>query len=364
MRRVRIPLLLALLTAATPAVARIPTAQFEKIELRGLRLGMTISDAESILRTRRDLDEPGTAAAHDVACGALLANSAAAESQRAILRRLSFGDAAHNRYNLDFADTATGPITYRVGFDEWGVTRDWDAYLAVAQRRFGTADFLSTDREGAMVAIWCEESPLPCSRNDSRTGTLEIIWYPRYGVLENDKVVEAPAARMTLDGGARRDSYRAAAVTPDAGASQAACRKAPGRFPDQWVMQRHYADLVQNIEGLSPATRDPRQVPAAAFATLGIDRDRYFGEGMCFNSSDVLIDEPDCRGTTSLGFNWARQAGSDWLISLKHGGVVLRTSNHLLRRNRDGSYREVWKGPSLAPLSGWMARSLGSGGGI
>lgn len=101
-----------------------------------------------------------------------------------------------------------------------------------------------------------------------------------------------------------------------------------------------------------PVIRQPFDIPAPVFAALGIDRDKMFAPGVCFNSSDVILMMPGCKSTTLGGLRWARRIGGLWLVSLRFGGASLRREYFAVRKER-GRYRKVWWADDLSGFNAW-----------
>jgi hypothetical protein len=101
-----------------------------------------------------------------------------------------------------------------------------------------------------------------------------------------------------------------------------------------------------------PILHHPLDVPAPVFTALGIDRDRAFAPGICFNSFDFFIEDSECKGHSFAGFRWARRVRDLWLVSMKFGGAFLRREYYTVRKEH-GRYRKVWWADDLSSFNAW-----------
>lgn len=354
--------------AAPGAEARISTKRFERIEFGGLRLGMDFSHGEAMLRARRDWSEPHAALGRGYDCAGLLPDGKEVGYNPDLAPRrpedLSFSDAGHHDYYMHFDATPTGSLVTRIGYREFGMKGGWEVYLARMVRRFGEPDLIKpADRDGNIEAYWCEKSEERCDEHADDAGGLSLTWYPDFGVSKGDAIERGAAAYFSLDEGrarwdARYKSTEALTANDPAAAKRlyAQCVSPEGKFADETALDSHVLGLVRYLDGESATLWSPRQVPDGVFSALGIDAKRTFGEGVCFHSSDVIFERPECPGGISMtGFRWARSAGNRWLVSLMYGGVALRRRYYVVEAQPDGSFRKVWWDSGLAPLCGWLA---------
>lgn len=358
---------LALCPIAVPAAeARIPTEKFERIELGGLRLGMTYPQAEAILRSRRAWSEPGGTLGANYDCGSLAPEPQAAPFDTYAGPRLPeslyFSDAAHRGYGVKFGATPAGAIATGFGYRDWGINIGWRAYLAAVVQRYGEPDLIKPGKKGEFEAYWCEEGVEKCDEQAGDKGNLYLNWVPWFGMLEGDRTVQDASAVFNLDEGserarARYDSNKAlAAADPETGRRlYAQCLSPEGKFADDNAYGMHILGLVHYFEGESVTILDARQVPDGVFAAIGIDAKRTFAEGICFQSSDAVFERPECpRGVSFTGLRWVQRSGNRWLLSMKYGGAALQRRYYVVEQQPDGSFRKIWWDRDLASLSRWL----------
>ncbi|MEZ0242502.1 MAG: hypothetical protein ACAH11_03955 [Sphingomonas sp.] len=362
----QIAIALSLCALAAPAEARIPAKRFDRIALGGVRLGMPFSRAEAMLRARRDWSEPRATLGANFDCGSLAPDSQAAPFDPNAAPRLpnglSFSDSAHREWGLGFSPTPGGAILTRVYYRDWGIKTGWRAYLARMALSYGEPDQVTRGKDGMIEALWCEESGQPCDGQTGDKGSLSLTWYPDFTVLEGDGIVHGAAATFNLDEGsdrsrARDDKVKARAARDPAAARalHAQCLSPAGKFADDQAVQQHALGLVRYFPGESATIWSPHQVPNGVWAAMGIDPKLTFGEGVCFNGSDVMFEDPACPGgMTHIGFRWARHAGKRWLVAMRYGGAALQRRFHVIEEQPDGSFRLIWWNRDLAPLSRWL----------
>lgn len=348
---------LAAALACGPSAARIDPETFQSLQLHGLRLGLTPSEIERIIRSRTDLSEAVGTLQPSYDCDGLYP-AAPRETfdpgnEPQTPSTYGFEDSDRQIYSVALVPTPAGAMANSISFQEHRKHQAWAGFLAEAERRFGPADRVDAEYDGSKTAFWCEPSAQECNMEYGDHGRLLLQWFPR-GAWPPENI---DTLIWRIDEGNRREAlrdrhYRTLGVR-GAKRAFASCRSRTGKYADRDAFEIHLAGLM-NIRGAGPFIRSHEGVPAAAFQALGIDPASTFGPGICFNPVDILVEFPGCDRYTSAQLRWARQAGESWIVALRIGGGSLRRYYAVVRREPDGTYRKIWWGDSLAPYAAWV----------
>jgi hypothetical protein len=344
------------LVASVPAEATHSRRWFAAMRIGGLHLNMTPAAFDAMVRAHSDWNEPQVQGNADCAELGLIPQEEGGPPYFANV--LGATDTAGHRYAVTLVLEGSGPVAERVGYAERRAPASWAVRLAEAERRFGKADWTGMSGSWPM-ARWCTVGDETCLKGAPGAGSagpslsLSFFAHPQ-GELEAGDRLDYELNR----GSAVREAFQAgwfsalkAASPAERTAMLARCRGWAGGFPSLQAMYGHYASLNPLGRNASLAVMSADAVPPAAFAALGIDAESTFGKGVCFNSSDVWFERPECPGgQTNIGFHWARHMDDLWLLALFSGGASRGRPYYAVREVAPGRYRKVWW--ETGPLDG------------
>jgi hypothetical protein len=352
--------LVGTLAAWHDADAKLTEQDILALQLDGFHLGMTRSEVDRAIASRTDITEPYVSALDSFDCNALLPKAGRIAGSYPFVApgNLAFEDAGGRGYVFNFARRPDEGTVERISYTERRGIGSWQDYLGELEARFGKPDLVGQDRDGRDVALWCSEArDCVISGNTPRKPLLSVRLFPN----TPDAVEPGDRLRFALFEGrdrsdGRRRAYGELPKTDPKLARRLSeqCLGHTGKFSTQTEADDHYLRLMNMGRRAGPVIRQPFDIPAPVFAGLGIDRDRMFAPGVCFNSGDVILMGPGCNSVTFGGLRWARRIGDLWLVSLKFGGVSLRREYFAVRKEH-GLYRKVWWADDLTGFNAWRA---------
>ena len=343
-----------------PATAKIARSVFATITVGDLRLGMTRNAVETFMRAQDDMDQPVTENDSEFDCALLdpakPSDVSAPQGELPITVGVyHFGTAKRGLYSVRFEQLASGPHVYNVLYTPKVPAGGWPRYLAEAKARYGEPDFVKKSLDGRDLSyVWCEDSGAACREGNNDIATLELTYAPgvRDGPFGGDDVsiaIDDVNAGYHLG---EREIAVGRSGSPAGKRLLAQCRRRLALERD-FDPQRREAEVVGDGMGNTPVIRDWRKVSTGVFTALGINAATQFAPGMCFQSGDVIIDDPDCKGYYGFAFDWARRVGTSWVMAMRTGGVSLERHFYVVGRLPSGRYRIVWRGP-LSDLGAWL----------
>jgi hypothetical protein len=359
-------LMLASLAVCSPSLlsAALPAEEIEAMVFGGFHLGMTATEAESMMRNRNDLGEAAASwdRANSFDCDDLYPNSTKdkydPEHQPNTLTGYYFEDIAHSQYSVSFSPLPSGAAAVRVTYGERRGIGAWPSYLVEAEARFGKADIINKDINGTLQAAWCTPGEQNCGSLYNVGPQLTLSFYPHEdGQLEAGDRLDFEIDEGSAAAEQREEFYATlAARNPvQARALYRQCRSSAGKYVDQEAFERHSASLLSLGSDAKPPVFKPYEVPRAIYAALGIDFRSTFAPGICFAANDVILESPECQQYSPIRFKWARKVGDMWVVALQMGGISLRREYLAVRLVRNQQYKKIWWSDSIAGFPKWRA---------
>lgn len=371
MRAIFLGVLLAIMSGFnTPASASLPPEEFAKIEVAGFRIGMSMSDAEAIIRARNDVEEPLAELMKAYDCNQLVpGDSGLAYSAMAIARLPA-------TYYVDTRDHHLLDVSFRhgpAGAEVQGVTywnflpgRDWSDYLSYAEARFGPPDIVRSEND-EIDAIWCEDGDPKCAHDYYYRHRIILSWkhrkdaqgeQHRYGLLSlyqslwlGDDWEKAAAVNARKDPAAGKEMFER-------------CRYAVRTFTERAAFEGHLGDMVGTLASWSPPISEPRLVDRTMFRAIGLDSRTVTQSHDCAMRYQAGLRDRRCNERSM--FRWLRVKGDFYLFAMRdvseegyltQSGTISRERRVycLVRYDHFGSHDLVWSGESLVDLSRWLA---------
>lgn len=350
----------ALVAVSEPANAKLTQEELFAISFDGFHLGMKRSELDRLIALRTDIGEPALAEMTVFDCDHLAPNSKeiSPSDMHRLPRDVGFTAAGGRSYGVRFEARPDEDTVYDLNYRERRGIGNWSTYLTEIETRFGKADQVGRDSDGYMFALWCTDREGDCRLDDWPKGPqLSVKMFPHEPTL----VYPGDSLAYQLLEGRDHDENRRAAyarlrITNPQEAERLfrQCRSPKGKFRSEEEAERYYVSLMPIGRRASKLHWTPDDVPSSVFTAMGFDRAKISGPGVCFQSMDIFVELPGCTSYSNVSFRWARQVSGLWLVSLRFGGISLRTQYSAVREEGKGDFRKVWWG-DLAGFNAWHA---------
>lgn len=353
------------LTNAAPAFAGLAKRQFQKLEIDGFRVGMSLAEADVITRDRFDLDEPSGELIPAFNCGALLPKKSDGDYEQLQNRRYPISyfidDRSHHRYDLFFESTPMGTHIYSIYYFNFVPKGSWTTHLSFATGRYGKPDIVRADGLH-MSAIWCERGDKKCGTDDYRQ-RLVLNWNPSrdQGSPGSSYMIWEKAHRDDED---YEDDY-AAIAEQDPAKGQVLfkqCMYAADTFADDADLDGHLGNSIAGLSNWSPAISEPRLIGKDLLKAVGFEVEGLMSRHNCAIRRRAGYVDSTCGDRSE--FRWMRSKGPLSLFALRDvGPKSYRTRTGSLTNEkryycvvwREGEVqRIVWAGESLIDFREWF----------
>jgi len=272
----------------SPAWAHISASRLAKQQIEGFHIGMSATEAESVLRNLPGIEEAHFDYSPAYDCNQLLDDEESASDIPIpqVTLRFDIDKADQHVAEIYFDQTPAGPILSSIWYYNFLKDRSWAANLRYASKRFGKPDILRSDQEGRHRAFWCQAGEPNCGSDGAYTRRIELMWNPPHGVSG----ASAGSVTLVADESDEADESRTARYVAVARKDPAAgkrlyntCRLANGLVFDQADADRRQANLIGDLDTWSPAISEPRRVSIPVLRAAGIDPDALVRDHNCAN---------------------------------------------------------------------------------
>jgi hypothetical protein len=352
------------LTNGDPAFAGLSKRQFQKIEIDGFRVGMSLAEADVVMRHRFDLEEPLSELYAAFNCGALLPKKADGDYENLQNRRYPisyFIDGRnHHLYDLFFESRPTGTDIYSIYYYNFVPKGPWPSHLSFVTGRYGKPDIVRADGPH-MSAIWCERGDKKCGADGYRQ-RLVLNWNPSPNRSSpgSGYIVWERAHRYDRQ---YEDDYAAIAERDPAKGQMLfkQCMYAADTFADDADLDGHLGNSIAGLSNWSPAISEPRLIGKDLLNAVGFELEGLISSHNCAIRRRAGYGGSTCGDRSE--FRWMRSKGPLSLFALRDvGPKSYRTRTGSLTNEKryycavwrqNGVQRIVWAGESLIDFREW-----------